>query len=373
MTDTPNDVATNLQQTIAELQYKLAECTAERNEALERQTATTDILKVIAGSPSDVQPVFEAIAVSANRLIGGFSATVMLFIGDMLHLVALTSTNAAADQTLKASFPRPLAEFPPFELVRGGETVQFPDTEAEGVPAVNRQLARLRGYRSMLFTPLMSNGAPVGILSVTRARTGTFPAHHVELLRTFADQAVIAIENARLFEEVQAKTRDLMESLEQQTATSEVLSVMSRSPRDAQPVFEAIAKSAALLCEAILSNVQLFDGELLHIAATYNFNSEVLQQFYDMYPRRPDHTQIGGRAVLSRGVVHIPDLLEDPDYPRELAISGNWRAIMAVPMLRDGRPIGVIAVAKGDPVPSLTGKWPCCRRLPNRQSSRLGT
>jgi two-component system NtrC family sensor kinase len=186
----------------------------ETQEALERQTATADILKVIASSPSDVQPVFDAIAASANRLIGGFSATVMLFIDDMLHLVALTSTNAAADQALKASFPRPLAEFPPFELVRGGETVEFPDTEAESVPPLNRELARLRGYRSMVFTPLMSNGAPVGILSVTRVRTGSFPAHHVQLLRTFADQAVIAIENTRLFEEVQARTHELSQSLE---------------------------------------------------------------------------------------------------------------------------------------------------------------
>ena len=187
----------------------------ETQEALERQTATADILKVIASSPSDVQPVFEAIAVSANRLIGGFSATVMLFIDDALHLVALTQTNTAADQALKASFPRPLAEFPPFELVRDGESVQFPDTEAEDVPPMNRELARLRGYRSMVFTPLMSNGAAIGILSVTRLRMGTFPAHHVQLLRTFADQAVIAIENVRLFDEVQQRTRELARSLEE--------------------------------------------------------------------------------------------------------------------------------------------------------------
>lgn len=164
--------------------------------------------------PSDVTPVFEAIAASANRLIGGFSATVMLFVDDALHLVAFTQTNAAADRALQASFPRPLAEFPHFEFVRGGETVQFPDTEAENVPPVNRELARLRGYRSMVFTPLMSKGAPVGILSVTRVRLGTFPTHHVQLLRTFADQAVIAIENTRLFEEVQARTRELSQSLD---------------------------------------------------------------------------------------------------------------------------------------------------------------
>jgi two-component system NtrC family sensor kinase len=186
----------------------------EIRQALERQSATADILKVIASSPSDVHPVFDAIAARANRLLGGFSSTVMLFIADALHLVAFTRTNAAADQTLEASFPRPIAEFPPFELVRGGETVEFPDTEAENVPPVNRELARMRGYRSMVFVPLMSNREPVGILSVTRVRPGTFPAHDAELLRTFADQAVIAIENARLLNELRRRTQDLGRSLE---------------------------------------------------------------------------------------------------------------------------------------------------------------
>src|SRR6202045_2539655 len=113
----------------------------ETREALERQTATAEILKVIASSPSDVQPVFDAIAASANRLIGGFSATVMLFVRDALQLVAFTPTSPMADEMLQASFPRPLAEFPPFELVRDGESVQFPDTESETVPPLNRTLA----------------------------------------------------------------------------------------------------------------------------------------------------------------------------------------------------------------------------------------
>ncbi len=151
-----------------------------------------------------MQPVFEAIAASAKRLLGGFSATVVRFVGDALHLVAFTPTNATADQALQASFPMPLAGFSAFELVRGGETVQFTDTELEDVPRVNREIARLRGYRSMVFTPLMSNGTPIGMISVTRKEPGSFSAHHVQLLQTFADQAVIAIENVRLFDEMQA-------------------------------------------------------------------------------------------------------------------------------------------------------------------------
>ncbi len=222
----------------------------ETREALERQTATADILKVIASSPSDVQPVFEAIATSSNRLIGGFSTAVLRFIGDELHLAAFTATNAAADEALKASFPRPLAEFPPFMLVRDGETVQIMDTEADDVPHLIKELARLRGYRSMLYTPLMSGGTPIGLISVTRKEPGTFAAHHMQLVRTFADQAVIAIENVRLFDEVQAKTRDLTEALTYQTGSSNILGVIASSPTDVGPVLNAIVESACELCEA---------------------------------------------------------------------------------------------------------------------------
>src|SRR5262249_57340304 len=188
----------------------------ETREALERQTATAEILKVIASSPSDVQPVFDAIAASAKRLLGGFTATVLHFRGDQLHLVAFTPSSPEADAGLQASFPQPVTEFPIFGQVRDGMPLQFPDTEADDVPAVNRDLGRLRGFRSVLFVPLMNQGKAVGILSVTRSEPGAFADHHVLLLQTFADQAVIAIENARLFNETK-------EALERQTATADSL------------------------------------------------------------------------------------------------------------------------------------------------------
>src|SRR5438067_2733450 len=154
----------------------------ETKEALERQTATADILKVIASSPSDVQPVFEAIATSAKRLIGGFSAAVFRFVDDVGHLAAFTPTRPAADEVWKASFPRRLSDFPPFEWVRGGEAAQIPDIEAS--PDV-RDLGRLRGVRSVLVTPLMSSGVVIGMVSVTRLEPGSFADHHVQLLQTF--------------------------------------------------------------------------------------------------------------------------------------------------------------------------------------------
>ncbi len=122
-----------------------------------------------------MQPVFEAIATSANRLIGGFSTVVLRFVGDSLHLAAFTPTNPEADEFLQASFPQPIGTFPPFLMVRDGATVQFADTESEGVPPLNKDLARLRGYRSMLFVPLMSGGAPTGMISVTRREPDRLP------------------------------------------------------------------------------------------------------------------------------------------------------------------------------------------------------
>ena len=183
--------------------------------SVERQTATADILKVIAGSPSDVRPVFEAIAERSNGLIGGHSTAVVRIIDDIVELAAFTSVSPEADAALRASFPRPVTAYPMFELVRDGQVVNIPDTESElGAWAGARDIGRARGFRSMLLTPLRNERGLIGLISVTRKEPGTFADHHVQLLRTFADQAVIAIENVRLFDELQARTRELSLSLE---------------------------------------------------------------------------------------------------------------------------------------------------------------
>src|SRR6202165_1821666 len=208
----------------------------ETGEALERQTATADILKVIASSPSDVQPVFEAIATSANRLIGGYSTSVFSIVDDPLNLSAFTPTSPAADAALKAMGPRPLSTAPWAEQVRRGEIVHRPDIETESnVPASLREVWRMRGFRALLLVPLRRDGASIGMITVTRKEPGAFASHHVQLLQTFADQAVIAIENVRLFNETK-------EALERQTATADILKVIAGSPSDVRPVFEAIAE-----------------------------------------------------------------------------------------------------------------------------------
>ena len=191
---------------------------------VERETATADILKVIAGSPSDVQPVFNAIAERSNRLLGAHTTTVLRIIDDMVELAAFTSVSPEADAALRVSFPRPATSDPLFELIREGQVVEIPDSESElGVRAGAKDIGRARGFRSLLLTPLKSKKGLIGLISVTRKEPGTFAENHVQLLRTFADQAVIAIENVRLFDEVQARTRDLSRSLEELRAAQDRL------------------------------------------------------------------------------------------------------------------------------------------------------
>jgi two-component system, NtrC family, sensor kinase len=321
----------------------------ETREALERQTATADILKVIASSPSDVQPVFEAIAASANRLIGGFSTTVFRFIDGAQHLMAFTPTNAAADEALKASFPLPVAQFPPFELVRDGAVVQFADTEAEsGVPQVNRDIARLRGYRSMVFTPLMSNGASIGLISVTRKEPGTFAPHHVQLLQTFADQAVIAIENVRLFDEVQARTSDLQESLQQQIATADVLKVISRSAFDLDSVLGTLVTSAATLCDAEKGVIFLRENDFLRMVCNYGFSPE-FEAFARANPLPAGSNSTTARAAAAGIVVQAADVLADETYSdlaREYQRRGEYRTNLGVPLRNKGETIGIFTLTR---------------------------
>jgi two-component system, NtrC family, sensor kinase len=314
----------------------------ETQEALERQTATADILKVIASSPSDTQPVFDAIARRANTLIGGFSSTVFRFINGIAYLEAFTPTTPAADEVLKTTFPRPVADFAPFRMAQAGEVTQIPDTEASTYELQN--ISRARGYRGMLYAPLMSDGMSIGFIAVTRVQPGTFPEHHVQLLRTFADQAVIAIENARLFEEVQAKTRDLTEALTYQTGSASILNVIASSPTDVGPVLKAIVESACELCEAYDAVVRLKDGDDLQFSAHHG----PIPISMDKLPINRNWTS--GRAVIDKKPVHVHDLLsaEGDELPeaQEMARRMGHRTILSVPLLREDESIGAILLRR---------------------------
>lgn len=315
-------------------------------EALERQTATADILKVMAASPSDVQPVFEAIAANANRLIGGFSTAVLRYIDGAAHLAAFTPTDPAGDRVLQASFPLPFAQFPPYQLVAKGTAAQLPDTELE--PAA-RDIARARGYRSMLFAPLMSGGEAIGLIIATRRATGAFADHHVRLLQTFADQAVIAIKNVSLFN----ATR---EALERQTATADILKVIAASPADVTPVFQAISDSAKALIGGHSSTVTRLKDGMLHLAAFTTDNEAGNADLLSSFPAQLTSPGIHSRVARSGEYAFRSDMQNEPDLTdamKELARTRGYRSILVVPMLRDGVAIGTIAVTRRE-----TGPFP---------------
>ncbi|MET3909738.1 two-component system NtrC family sensor kinase [Bradyrhizobium sp. S3.3.6] len=332
MTSLSNDAAG-----IDELKRQLQSAAAETARLRDRQNASAEILRTIAASPSDARPVFAAIASSSKRLLGGFSATVLQFIGDELHLVAFTPTSPEGDEGLKASFPRRIEDFPTFALVRGGETIQFPDSEADEVPELNRDLARLRGFRSVLFMPLMNRGEAVGMISVTRTETGAFAPDLVELLQTFADQAVIAIENARLFN----ATR---ETLERQTATADILRVMAASPSDVQPVFDAIATNANRLIGGFSTAVLRYIDGAAHLAAFTPGDpagDRVLQESFPVpLAQFPAH-----QLTASGESTQLPDTELEP-AARDIARARGFRSMLFTPLMSEGEAKGVIIATR---------------------------
>ena len=310
----------------------------ETQEALERQTATAEILKVIASSPSDTAPVFEAIAGSAKRLLGAFSTAVFRFVGGTVHLAAFTPTNPAADEALRNALPLPADEFEVFQLAQQGEPIPIPDTEEMAFVRV-KEVARLRGFRSILYVPLMNGSVAIGVIAVTRIETGPFATHHIELLQTFADQAVIAIENVRLFNETQ-------EALEHQTATSEVLQVIGRSMTDTQPVFERILDSTERLFDCRQVSIFLAPGDgLLHVAARRGTGYEAIDKVYPL----PIEQTSAPRVLGERRQVYFPDVMNGADVPssirRVVQVFGNFSVVMT-PMIWEGQGVGLISVLR---------------------------
>src|SRR5262249_24385138 len=317
----------------------------ETKEALEQQTATSEILRVISQSPTDVQPVFDAIVRSASQLCGGEYAIVTRYDGQLLHLAAQYNPRpGTADETARFFPQAPRREALTPRAFIDAHLVHAPDVDAEDVEPSTREFYRRIGLRAVLAVPMIHEGRPIGVVSVSRGSRGPFSERQIALLQTFADQAVIAIENVRLFNETK-------EALEQQTATSEILGVISSSPTDTQPVFSAIAQQAMRLCSASYGVVSRYDGELLHLAAHEHVRQEGVAAMQRLFPTRPSRASASSRAILERAVVHVPDALADPDYDKSVAQGLQNRSVLAVPMLRHGVPIGAISVGRLEPQP----------------------
>ena len=208
-------------------------------------------------------------------------------------------------------------------------------------------------------TPLLREGEPLGVIVIRRLEPRPFSDKQIALLETFAAQAVIAIENVRLFTELQAKNQALIEAhaqvtetLERQTATADILRVISSSPTDLQPVFDVIVQSAVRLCDGLFAAMFRFDGELIHFAAEHNLTPEGLEAVRRTFPVRPTRALGSGRAILRRAVVHIPDVEVDPEYAHQaMSRAVGFRSGLWVPMMREGAPIGVIGVVRAEPGP----------------------
>jgi len=344
-----------------ELQEKnqaLTAAHAQVTEALDQQTATAGILRVISSSPTDVQPVFNAIVESAVRLCDARYGAVFSFDGDLLHLAAHYNFSEMWLEGAGKQYPmRPTRAHISGRAILSGSVVQIPDFRLD--PEYGSPLMAVHGLRSLLAVPILRGDTPVGVIVIYRPEPGPFSVEHISLLQTFADQAVIAIENVRLFKELEEKNRALTEShaqvteaLEQQTATSEILRVISSSPTDVQPVFDTIVRSAVRLCGGLFSALYQFDGELIHSVAQHNFTPEALAEAHRVFPARPTRALYSGRAILERAVVHVPDSEVDPEHQhRTLRRAIGWRSGLFVPMLREGAPIGVIEVARAETGP----------------------
>ena len=317
----------------------------ELKESLEYQTATGDVLSIIARSPAQVQPVLDAIVQNAGRLCHADYAFVYRLENGKFQLVA--SNNAEAEHA------KYIALNPP-NLDRGSvagraaldrATVHVTDALADA-RYTRSDSQRIGKYRSLLGVPLLRDGVPTGVLVLLRTKVAPFSDKQIALVTAFADQAVIATRNVGLFQEVQTRTRELTQSLEYQTATGEVLNIISRSPTELQPVLDTIVETAARLCLADLAYVFKLEAGRFRLAATSKADEEHVK-YLTRNPPPLERGSLTGRVALDRMTIHIRDVVTDPEYTRwDSQKRSNYRTLLGVPLLRQGEPVGVIMLVR---------------------------
>jgi signal transduction histidine kinase len=315
----------------------------ELKESLEQQTATSEILGVIASSPTDIQPVLDTIARNAAQLCGADDAVIRRVEDDHMISVAHFGSIPMAYELGELDSVAGFAG----RAIREGRTLHVHDlreVEVEFPGAKERGVAL--GVRTALAVPLLKDGKPAGLIHIRRLKVQPFTEQQIQLVETFADQAVIAIENVRLFHELQDRNRDLTEALEQQTATSEILSVIASSPTDIQPVLNAVAENATRLCDAKDVSIGLVEGDVLKVVASHG----MMARWWPDEGVPINRGSVTGRTIVDRQPVHVHDLASESDeeYPlgKIYQKRGGHRTNLGIPLLRKGVPIGVIGIRR---------------------------
>jgi GAF domain-containing protein len=317
----------------------------ETREALEQQTATAEVLRVINSSPGDLAPVFDAMLEKALRLCEASFGVLSRIEGDQFHAITVRGAPSALAEALRQ--PRPLMPGNShYRLAHGEDVVQVEDITDTDVyrsgNAPRRALADVGGARTVLWIALRKDGPALGAFVVYRQEVRPFSDKQIALLRNFAAQAVIAMENARLLGDLRERTGELEESLEYQTATSDVLKVISRSTFDLQPVLDTLVETATRLCNADFGNLFRRDGGGFRRAAVFGLTPEMWRDELLEVTRG----SIVGRVVLEVGIVHVNDVAADPEYMLPTVQLAGVRSSLGVPLLREGEPIGVFTLGR---------------------------
>jgi GAF domain-containing protein len=330
----------------------------ELRESLQEQTATSEVLQVISSSPGDLQPVFASMLEKAVRICDATFGNIYRWDGDALQLVATHNTPPAYAEHRKHSPFRAEQNNSVAQMITSKEVVHLLDAAANETYATRRDptvvaAVELGGIRSALIVPMLKEDELVGAFIVSRQEVRPFTEKQIALVTNFAAQAVIAIENARLLNELRERTTDLTESLEQQTATSEVLQTISGSPGNVQPVFDTMLAEAVRICDATFGNIQSWDGETFQVVATHN-TPPALVEARKRLPFRPSSADAPlGRLVASKRAVHIDDLAVEPSYiehrhPAVVAAveRGGVRTALVVPLLKENEVVGAFTLSR---------------------------
>jgi GAF domain-containing protein len=346
MSATPDSTLANPDQRIADLERQLAASNAERDEALTREAALAEVLQVINSSPGDLAPVFDAMLEKALRLCEAEFGLLTRIEEKNFSAVALRGAPPAFAEAMRQPYKTTPGQAH-HRLLEGADVVHIEDITAEdiyrsGDPA-RRALADFAGARTGLAVALHKADVAIGAIIIYRREVRPFTGKQISLLQNFAAQAVIAMENARLLIETR-------EALEKQTATAEILRVISGSPTDLQPTFDAIVANATILSGAEAGGVFRFDGSLIHFVAHYGWSPEVVDAVLHEFPRPPGRHSTTARAILTREVAHIPDAAADPEYAAPTIQTGVL-TMLSVPILRDGNPVGAITVTRREVAP----------------------